>query len=194
MADQSEEILTYTCQENSRGVVTGIATDDWTVAEKTRQKPSPVVSVAARNGALRAIVIIAGLLISAGTANAIKCQSSPLPSNKGQWAWRLIDNKKCWYARAQHGYAIVRIPAHGRNIEGHDVIDHRMRQQQDSRVHQNTATASRRNPAAIKWRPSQFHCCASRPGTPSLRAVCAISRSRERASATAWTVRSSCGR
>jgi hypothetical protein len=68
MADQSEDILIYTCQESSRGVVTGIATDDWTVAEKTRQKPSPVASVAARNGALRAIVIIAGLLISAGTA------------------------------------------------------------------------------------------------------------------------------
>src|SRR5215831_5274653 len=60
--------------------------------------PHSVASVAARNRAMRAIVIIAGLLISAGTANAIKCQSSPLPSNKGQWAWRLIDNKKCWYA------------------------------------------------------------------------------------------------
>jgi hypothetical protein len=47
---------------------------------------------------MRAIVIIAGLLISAGTANAIKCQSSPAPSNKSPWAWRLIDNKKCWYA------------------------------------------------------------------------------------------------
>ena len=40
MADQSEEILIHTYQENSRGVVTGISTDDWTVAEKTRQKPS----------------------------------------------------------------------------------------------------------------------------------------------------------
>ena len=57
-----------------------------------------VASVAARNRAIRAIVIIAGLLISAGSANAIKCQSSPVPSNKSQWAWRLIDNKKCWYA------------------------------------------------------------------------------------------------
>jgi hypothetical protein len=57
-----------------------------------------VASVAARNRAIRAIVIIAGLLISAGSANAITCQSSPVPSNKGQWAWRLIDNKKCWYA------------------------------------------------------------------------------------------------
>src|SRR5262249_8987321 len=36
--------------------------------------------------------------ISAGTANAITCQSSPAPSNKGHWVWRLIDNKKCWYA------------------------------------------------------------------------------------------------
>ena len=47
---------------------------------------------------MRAIVIIAGLLLSAGAANAIECQSSPAPSNKNQWAWRLIDNKKCWYA------------------------------------------------------------------------------------------------
>jgi hypothetical protein len=53
-------------------------------------------SVAATNRAIRTIVIIAGLLISAGTANAIKCQSAPVPSNKS--AWRLIDNKKCWYA------------------------------------------------------------------------------------------------
>ena len=53
-------------------------------------------SVAATNRAIRTIVIIAGLLLSAGTANAIKCQSAPVPSNKN--AWRLIDNKKCWYA------------------------------------------------------------------------------------------------
>ena len=57
-----------------------------------------VASVAARNGAVRAIVIIAGVVLSAGVANAIECQSSPAPSNKNQWAWRLIDNKKCWYA------------------------------------------------------------------------------------------------
>src|SRR5215467_4334410 len=47
---------------------------------------------------MRPIFIIAGLLISAGTADAIECQSSAPPSNKGHWAWRLIDNKKCWYA------------------------------------------------------------------------------------------------
>ena len=41
VTDQSEEILIYMCQENSRGVVTGIATDDWTVAEKTRQSHHP---------------------------------------------------------------------------------------------------------------------------------------------------------
>ena len=57
-----------------------------------------VASVAARNGAVRAIVIIPGVVLSAGVANAIECQSSPAPSNKNQWAWRLIDNKKCWYA------------------------------------------------------------------------------------------------
>jgi hypothetical protein len=34
----------------------------------------------------------------AGTANAIECQSSPPPYSKSHWAWRLIDNKKCWYA------------------------------------------------------------------------------------------------
>ena len=56
-----------------------------------------VASVAARNGAVRAIVVIAGLLFSAGATNAIECQSSPEPSNKNHWAWRLIDNKKCWY-------------------------------------------------------------------------------------------------
>ena len=56
-----------------------------------------VASVAARNGAVRAIVIIVGLVLSAGAANAIECQSSPAPSNKIHWAWRLIDNKKCWY-------------------------------------------------------------------------------------------------
>jgi hypothetical protein len=124
MADQSEGMLIYACPENSRGVVTGIPTDDWTVAEKTRQKASSshdpgtaktksnyflvqpsgadarqtVVSVAARNRALVVIVVVACLLISAGTANAITCQSSPPPSNKGHWVWRLIDNKKCWYA------------------------------------------------------------------------------------------------
>ena len=57
-----------------------------------------VASVAAQNGAVRAIVIIAGVVLSAGVANAIECESSPAPSNKNQWAWRLIDNKKCWYA------------------------------------------------------------------------------------------------
>ena len=57
-----------------------------------------IASVAARNGGMRPIVIIAGLLISAGTANAIECQSSPPPSTKGHWAWRLIEDKKCWYA------------------------------------------------------------------------------------------------
>jgi hypothetical protein len=55
-------------------------------------------SVSARNRATRAIVIIAGLFVSAGAADAIKCQSSPPSSNRGHWAWRLIDDKKCWYA------------------------------------------------------------------------------------------------
>src|SRR5262249_14145726 len=55
-----------------------------------------VASAAATNRAIRTIVIITALLISAGTANAIKCQSAPVPSTKS--AWRLIDNKKCWYA------------------------------------------------------------------------------------------------
>jgi len=32
------------------------------------------------------------------TAKAIECQSSPPPNNKNHWAWRLVDNKKCWYA------------------------------------------------------------------------------------------------
>ena len=45
---------------------------------------------------MRAIFII-GLLFSAGIANAVECQSSAPPSNKNHWAWRLIDNKKCWY-------------------------------------------------------------------------------------------------
>jgi len=57
-----------------------------------------IASVAARNRAMRPILIIAGLLISAGTADAIECQSSPPASNKGHWAWRLVDDKKCWYA------------------------------------------------------------------------------------------------
>lgn len=35
---------------------------------------------------------------SAVTAKTIECQSSPPPYNKSHWAWRLIDNKKCWYA------------------------------------------------------------------------------------------------
>src|SRR5215813_13730220 len=55
-----------------------------------------VASAEATNRAIRTIVIIIALLISAGTANAIKCQSAPVPSTKS--AWRLIDNKKCWYA------------------------------------------------------------------------------------------------
>jgi hypothetical protein len=38
------------------------------------------------------------LAAPAGTANTIECQSSPSPYNKNHWAWRLIDNKKCWYA------------------------------------------------------------------------------------------------
>src|SRR5262249_31140591 len=29
---------------------------------------------------------------------AIECQSSPPPYSKNRWAWRLVDNKKCWYA------------------------------------------------------------------------------------------------
>jgi hypothetical protein len=34
----------------------------------------------------------------ADTANAIECQSSLPPYSKNRWAWRLVDNKKCWYA------------------------------------------------------------------------------------------------
>jgi len=34
------------------------------------------------------------------TGEAIECQSSPPPKNKTHWAWRLVDNKKCWYAGA----------------------------------------------------------------------------------------------
>jgi hypothetical protein len=30
--------------------------------------------------------------------NAIECQSPPRPYSKNRWAWRLVDNKKCWYA------------------------------------------------------------------------------------------------
>lgn len=118
MADPSEGMLIYACPEKSRGGVTGKSTDDWTAAEKTRQtaktknhyfpvQPSgadcvrarqTIASIAAGNRALVAIVAGASLLISAGTANAITCQSSPPPSNKGHWVWRLIDNKKCWYS------------------------------------------------------------------------------------------------
>jgi hypothetical protein len=32
------------------------------------------------------------------TGEAIACQSSPPLHNKTHWAWRLVDNKKCWYA------------------------------------------------------------------------------------------------
>jgi hypothetical protein len=32
------------------------------------------------------------------TTKAIECQSSPPAYGKPRWAWRLIDNKKCWYA------------------------------------------------------------------------------------------------
>jgi hypothetical protein len=81
----------------------------WTAKTRNNQLPTQpsgadciqaryTASVAARNRAMRATIIIAGLFISAGTANAIKCQSSPPPSNRGHWAWRLIDDKKCWYA------------------------------------------------------------------------------------------------
>jgi hypothetical protein len=38
----------------------------------------------------------------ADTANGIECQSSPPPNSKNRWAWRLVDNKKCWYA-GEHG-------------------------------------------------------------------------------------------
>jgi hypothetical protein len=58
--------------------------------------PSP--QLRAEIGAMRPIAAIVGLLFLAGPANAIECQSSPPPSNKGHWAWRLIDDKKCWYA------------------------------------------------------------------------------------------------
>ena len=50
----------------------------------------------------------------------------------------------------------VPISAHGREIEARDVIHHGTRQRRYGCVHQNTATASRRSPAAIRSRPSQF--------------------------------------
>jgi hypothetical protein len=43
----------------------------------------------------RPIIIATGLLTSTGAATAVECR----PSRGGnQWAWRQIDNKKCWYA------------------------------------------------------------------------------------------------
>jgi hypothetical protein len=47
---------------------------------------------------MRPIVIIVSVLMLAGTANAMECQSSAPISNRTHWAWRLIDNKTCWYA------------------------------------------------------------------------------------------------
>jgi hypothetical protein len=46
---------------------------------------------------MRLIVVLIGLLLLGSAADAIDCQSSR-PANKSHWAWRLIDNKKCWYA------------------------------------------------------------------------------------------------
>src|SRR5262245_49686520 len=49
-------------------------------------------------GVMRACLIIACLLLSASTAKAIECRTSPPPGDSNHWAWRQIDNKKCWYA------------------------------------------------------------------------------------------------
>ena len=53
---------------------------------------------------------------------------------------------------ASHGYATVRMSAHGREIERRDVIHHRTGQWRDGCVHQNTPTASRRRPTVIRSR------------------------------------------
>jgi hypothetical protein len=34
----------------------------------------------------------------ADASDAIECQSSPPTHSKNRWAWRLVDNRKCWYA------------------------------------------------------------------------------------------------
>jgi hypothetical protein len=46
---------------------------------------------------MRLLIIATGLLLSTGAAAAIECRTSPAPDSK-HWAWRQIDNKKCWYA------------------------------------------------------------------------------------------------
>src|SRR5712671_4921160 len=53
----------------------------------------------ARNEKFIRTAIAAGVVaFSTGTATAIECQPSPAISDGNHWAWRQIDNEKCWYA------------------------------------------------------------------------------------------------
>jgi hypothetical protein len=53
----------------------------------------------------------------------------------------------------------VPVSAHGGEIECRCIIHHGTRQWRDGCLHQNTATASRRNPAPTRARPSRFPSC-----------------------------------
>jgi hypothetical protein len=56
-----------------------------------------IASLGAPNDTMRLVIIATGLLLSTGAAAALECRTSPAPDSK-HWAWRQIDNKKCWYA------------------------------------------------------------------------------------------------
>jgi hypothetical protein len=54
---------------------------------------------------MRPIIIATGILFSigaatavTGAATAVECRPSAAASDRDHWAWRQIDNKKCWYA------------------------------------------------------------------------------------------------
>ena len=70
-----------------------------TMIKETVPAGTAAVTPSAQSSSPKSVVALPPLAPPpAVTAKAIECQSSPPPYNKTHWAWRLVDNKKCWYA------------------------------------------------------------------------------------------------
>src|SRR5262245_30458798 len=69
-----------------------------TMIKETRPAGIAAVTPSAQSSLPKSVVPLPLLAVPAVTAKAIECQSSPPPNNQSHWAWRLVENKKCWYS------------------------------------------------------------------------------------------------